>query len=114
LKLLNSSKEMKKTLTIILAVFLTQTGCVTSLDKRAMTTIDISEDGQMFIITESWSDTQKSSEELINRWISEYITDNKLCVMRNIEKVSARDIVVDKTAFGITVYKRHHRFKCKD
>lgn len=105
---------MKRLLLALSAVCLTQTGCVTSLDKRAMTSIDISEDGRTFIITELWSDTQKSSVELINRWTSEYITDNKLCAMGAFEKVSTRDIVVDKTAFGVTVYKRHHRFKCKD
>lgn len=105
---------MKKLLIVLFTVIGTQTACVTSLDKRAMTSIDISEDGRTFIITELWSDSQKSSEELINRWTSEYIADNKLCAMGAFEKVSTRDIVVDKTAFGITVYKRHHRFKCKD
>ncbi len=78
-----------------------------------MTSIDISEDGQNFVVTEIWSDTQKSSDELLNRWINEYITDNKLCAIVGFEKVSTRDIVVDKTALGITVYKRYHRFKCK-
>lgn len=104
---------MKKLLISLFAVIATQTACVTSLDKRAMTAIDVSEDGQNFVITEIWSDTQKSSDELINRWINEYIKDNKLCAIDGFEKVSTRDIVVDKTALGITVYKRHHRFKCK-
>jgi hypothetical protein len=104
---------MKKLLIVLSAVVATQTACVTSLDKRAMTAIDVSEDGQNFVITETWSDTQKTSDELLNRWINEYIADNRLCATAGFEKVSTRDIVVDKTALGITVYKRHHRFKCK-
>ena len=104
---------MKKLLLITFATSQILSGCVTPLDKRAMTDVDISDDGHFFIITERWSDTQKTSENLLRRWIDEYVADNKLCDMKGFEKFSTKDIVVDKMLFG-SVYKRQHRFKCKN
>jgi len=105
---------MKKLLFALATVIATQTACVTTLDKLAMTSISVSDDGQTFMIAETWSDTQKTSDDLFNRWVNEYVADNNLCARAGFEQVSVRDIVVNKTSFGITIYRREHRYKCKN